>query len=205
MKSKIISASLAIIGLLAAGASPALADAPSPAQSMTHLKTAPGVSPLLESAGVVLYAQGGATSGVMGESISNPKGQVVFHIPISSSKTRVRHLGSTVVIFNTANDRQVQLQNPVIDLKEGVVRAVVPQANEAAITIFRISNLSSLKAESSTDKATGIRTRKFVAANLNFAPGVAETVVGLLGLPSGALPDQALFAVADISLKKRVP
>ena len=65
-------------------------------------------------------------------------------------------------------------------------------------------NLASLKAESSTDKATGIRTRKFVAANLNFAPGVADTVVGLLGLPSGALPDQALFAVADISLKKRV-
>ena len=204
MKTKSFLIPFAALALLVGGASPVLADAASPAQSMTHLKTAQGVSSLLESAGVVLYAQGGATAGVMRDSISDGKGQVVFHIPVTANKAGVQHAGSNIVLFNTSNDRQVQLRNPVIDLKAGVVKAVVPQANNETVTILRISNAPDLKAKVSTDRAAGVRSRTFAAASLNFAPGVSEVITTLLGLPSGSLPDGALFATADVTLKKRI-
>lgn len=204
MRRKSLLAFLSVVALFSISTPMALADAPSPAQSMTHMKTAPGVASLLESAGVILYAQGGATAGVMGDSISDGKGQVVFHIPVTANKAGVQHLGSNIVLFNTSNDRQVQLRNPVIDLKDGVVTAVVPQASNEKVTILRISNLAGLKPKVTTDRAAGVRSRTFAAANLNFAPGISEVISTLLGLPSGSLPDGALFATADVTLKKRV-
>ena len=190
--------------LLIAGTLPASADSASPAQSMTHMKSAPGIAKTLAGAGVVLYAQGGATAGVMGDSIADAKGQVVFHIPITANKAGVQHTGSNIVLFNTTNNKQVQLRNPVIDLTKGVVTAVVPQVGTEAITVLNISNLATLKPKSSTDRAAGVRSRTFAGASLNFAPSIASTVATLLGLPGGALPDGALFATADVTLKKRV-
>ncbi len=200
---KSISALLAAL-LVISGVTTANADSASPAQSMTHLKTAPGVSAALERSGVIFYAQGGATAGVMGDSISDAKGQVVFHIPITANKDGVQHAGSNIVLFNTANDRQVLLRNPVIDLKKGLVAATIPQAGDKPITILLISNADSLKAKRSTDKAAGVRSRTFAAASMSFAPGVAETLTSLLGLPSGAIAEGSLFATADVTLKKRV-
>ena len=190
--------------IVAVGMNGAFADSASPVQSMTHLKTAPGISAALEGAGVVLYAQGGATAGVMGDSIADAKGQVVFHIPITASKDGVQHAGSNIVIFNTSNDRQVLLRNPVIDLKKGLVSATVPEAGEKPITVLSITNVDTLKAKRSTDKAAGVRSRTFAAASLSFAPGVAQTLNSLLGLPNGGIAEGSLFATADVTLKKRV-
>lgn len=186
------------------GMTSASADSASPIQSMTHLKTAPGISSAFEEAGVVLYAQGGATAGVMGESIADSKGQVVFHIPITANKNGVQHGGSNIVLFNTTNNRQVILRNPVIDLKSGVVTATIPQAGNETLTILTITNKETLTGKKSTDKAAGVRSRTFAGASLAFAPGVSGTVASLLGLPSGAIAEGSLFATADVTLKKRI-
>ncbi len=188
--------------LVATSSLGAQADSASPAQSMTHMKTAPAISSQLESLGVVLYAQGGATAGVMGESISDAKGQVVFHIPITANKNGVQHAGSNIVLFNTLNNRQLQLRNPVIDLKKGTVSAIIPQLDEKPTTVLTISNLNGLKAKVSTDRSVGVRSRTFAGANLNFAPGVAAVVSSAIGLAEGSLPEGALFASADVTLKK---
>ena len=72
------------IGLTSAfifsGSAIANADAAKPGQSMTHMKTAAGVLSTLEAAGVVVYVQGGATSSIIGDSISSANGQIVFRI-----------------------------------------------------------------------------------------------------------------------------
>jgi len=49
-------------------------------QSMTHIKTVPGLTSLLEGAGVVMYVQGGATAGVIGDSLDAANSQMVFHV-----------------------------------------------------------------------------------------------------------------------------
>ena len=108
----------------------ASADSAKPGQSMTHMKTGAGLASTLEAAGVVLYVQGGATASVIGDSIGAAAGQYVFHIPITSNKSGVQHLGSNIVFFNTANNAQLQLRNPVIDLGKGVITATVPQAGD---------------------------------------------------------------------------
>jgi hypothetical protein len=51
----IVAASFMAGALVLPTAAPAFADAGTPGQSMTHIKTIPGVAPALESAGVVLY------------------------------------------------------------------------------------------------------------------------------------------------------
>ena len=165
-------------------------------QSMTHIKTAPGLASALESAGVVLYTRGGATSAVMGDSIAAANGQVVFHVPVTGSSPTVKHQGSTLVLFNTTGDRQVELRNPVIDLRSGVVRAAVGDAGKAT-PVFRIPNASTLK-PSVKDGVTTIS-----GARLTVAPGVGAVVESGLGLPAGSLPDGTLFATADVTLQGR--
>lgn len=185
-----------IVGLVVLSSTgTALADSGS-GQSMTHIKTAPGLASTLESAGVVLYTRGGATSAVMGDSIAASNGQVVFHVPVTGSSPTVKHQGSTLVLFTTAGDRQVELRNPVIDLKSGVVRAAVGDAAKAT-AVFRIPNASKLKS-SVKDGVTTIS-----GARLTVAPGVGAVVESGLGLPAGSLPDGTLFATADVTLQGR--
>lgn len=185
-----------IVGLAAlASTGPAFADSGS-GQSMTHIKTAPSLASTLEGAGVVLYTRGGATSAVMGDSIAAANGQVVFHVPVTGSSPTVRHQGSTLVLFNTAGDRQVELRNPVIDLRSGVVRASVGDASTST-AVFRVPNASKLK-KSVKDGVTTIS-----GARLTVAPGVGAVVESGLGLPAGSLPDGTLFATADVTLQGR--
>lgn len=181
-------------------ATPALADAAKPGQSMTHMKTEKGISSTLEAAGVVLYMQGGATAAVMGDSIASAEGQVVFHIPVTGTKTGVEHTGSNIVIFNTANNSQILIKNPVIDLKAGIVKAVIPQASADAITLFIITNAKDLKAKVTNDKKAKLRTTAYEGAKLALAPGLAASISSLLGLPVGSLPDELAFASANVSL-----
>jgi len=200
MLKKIMSAALLVSMTTAVMAIPAHADSAKPGQSMTHMKTEKGISSTLEAAGVIFYVQGGATSAVMGDSIASPEGQVVFHIPVTGTKTGVAHVGSNIVIFNTSNNTQVLIKNPVIDLKNGVVKAVVPQASAQAITLFTITNAKELKAKITNDKKAKLRTTAYEGAKLALAPGLAASIASLLVLPEGSLPDGLAFASANVSL-----
>ena len=192
---------IAMSSLLLIGSSgAAVADAAKPGQSMTHMKTAAGVASTLEAAGVVLYVQGGATSSVIGDSIGAAAGQYVFHIPITSNKSGVQHLGSNIVFFNTANNLQLQLRNPVIELSTGVVRALVPQAGDQVLDILTITNASTLKAKITRDRKANLRTTAYVGATLSLAPGIAASISSILGLPANSLPDAAAFGSADVTL-----
>ena len=191
----------ALIGLFfVSNVTPALADGPKPGQSMTHMKTGVGLASTLEAAGIVMYVQGGATSSVIGDSIGAPTGQYVFHIPITANKSGVQHLGSNIVFFNTANNNQLQLRNPVIDLKTGVVTATVPQAENKSLTILTITNGSTLKAKVTNDKKMKLRTTAYVGATLSLAPGIAAAISSILGLPENSLPDGAAFGSTDVTL-----
>ena len=178
----------------------ASADSAKPGQSMTHMKTGAGLASTLEAAGVVLYVQGGATSSVIGDSIGAAAGQYVFHIPITSNKSGVQHLGSNIVFFNTANNLQLQLRNPVIDLSTGVVRALVPQAGEQVLDILTITNASTLKAKITRDRKANLRTTAYAGATLSLAPGIAASISSILGLPANSLPDAAAFGSTDVTL-----
>ena len=178
----------------------ASADSAKPGQSMTHMKTGAGLASTLEAAGVILYVQGGATSSIIGESIGSPAGQYVFHIPITANKSGVQHVGSNIVFFNTANNLQLQLRNPVIDLSRGVVSATVPQAGDAKLDVLTITNATSLKAKITDDRKAKLRTTKFIGATLSLAPGIAASIVSILGLPANSLPDAAAFGSADVTL-----
>lgn len=204
MRMRSLATAAAAVALVAASSAPALADSAKPGQSMTHVKTAVGIAPKLESAGVVLYTQGGATNAVMGDSIAAANGQVVFHIPITGTKAGVQHVGSTLVFFNTTNNKEVQLRNPVIDVAKGIVTATVPQGSGTPITVLTISNASSLKAVVKTDRKTKIRTTTYTGAQLSIAPGVGPVLDSLLGLPAGSLPDGTVFASADVTLSAAI-
>jgi hypothetical protein len=164
------------------------------------MKTGAGLASTLEAAGVVLYVQGGATSSVIGDSIGAAAGQYVFHIPITSNKSGVQHLGSNIVFFNTANNLQLQLRNPVIELSTGVVRALVPQAGDQVLDILTITNASTLKAKITRDRKANLRTTAYVGATLSLAPGIAASISSILGLPANSLPDAAAFGSADVTL-----
>jgi hypothetical protein len=198
MRKSLIAISAAIT--MAATSSAAFADAAKPGQSMTHIKTIAGISSTLENAGVILYVQGGATAGVIGESVSAADGQVVFHVPVTGNKGGVQHVGSNIVFFNTANNKQVQLRNPLIDLKKGVVSAVIPQASENAMDVLTITNASSLKATVTNDRKALLKTTAYKGATLSLAPGIAAALASLLGLPEGSLPEALAFATADVTL-----
>lgn len=181
-------------------ATSAQADAAKPGQSMTHMKTEKGISSTLEAAGIVLYVQGGATAAVMGDSISSADAQVVFHIPITGTKTGVEHVGSNIAIFNTTNNSQVLIKNPVIDLKKAVVNAVIPQVGSQPVALFTITNVKDLKAKVTNDRRAKLRTTSYDGVKLSLAPGVAATLITALGLPAGALPEGLAFASASVSL-----
>lgn len=196
---------LVVVSLFAAlGISSASADAAKPGQSMTHMKTVAGLSATLEGAGVVLYVQGGATAAVMGDSIASANGQVVFHIPITGTKTGVEHVGSNIVFFNTANNQQVQLRNPLIDLTKGEITATIPQADNKSMAVLTIKNAADLKAKVTTDRKAGLKTTAYQGATLVLAPGIGAALASLLGLPEGSLPEGASFATADVSLYSKV-
>jgi hypothetical protein len=198
-------AAIAMSSLLLIGSSTAaVADAAKPGQSMTHMKTAAGVASTLEAAGVILYVQGGATAGLIGESLSATTSQVVFHIPITANKAGVQHVGSNIIFFNTANNQFLTLRNPVIDLAKGVVSATVPQAGNAQVNILTITNASSAKPKITNDKKAKLRTTAYTGTALVLAPGVAATIASVLGLPVGSLPDGLAFGTADVSLYTRL-
>lgn len=178
----------------------AFADAAKPGQSMTHIKTVAGIASTLEAAGVILYVQGGATSAVMGDSIASPDGQVVFHVPITGTKTGVEHIGSNIVFFNTSNNKQVQLRNPLIDLKKGEISAVIPQATGQATPVLKITNADQLKAGITNDRKAQLKTTAYKGAALSLAPGIGAALTTLLGLPDGAIPEGLAFATADVTL-----
>ncbi len=204
MRTKLIATAAAVALFVTTSAGYAVADSAKPGQSMTHMKTGAGLSALLESAGVVLYVQGGATAAVMGDSIASANGQVVFHIPVTGTKSGVQHTGSNIIFFNTANDKQVTLQNPVIDLAKGQVSAVIPQASADAMAVLTISNASTLKAKVTRDRKGGMRTTAYQGATLSLAPGIAAALASLLGLPEGSLPEGAGFGSADVSLYSKI-
>ena len=187
-----------------AAVSPANADAAKPGQSMTHMKTAVGLSALLEGVGVIIYVQGGATSAVMGDSVEAANGQYVFHIPVTGTKSGVQHLGSNIVFFNTTNNKQVQLKNPVIDLTTGQISAVVVQAENKSMPILTITNASALKAELSNDRKLGTRTTAYKGAALSLAPGIGAALSSLLDLPAGSLPEGAGFGNADVTIYSKI-
>ncbi len=198
MRKSITAISAAIALIVTSNA--AFADAAKPGQSMTHIKTIAGISSTLENAGVILYVQGGATAGVIGESVSAADGQVVFHVPITGTKGGVQHIGSNIVFFNTTNNKQVQLRNPLIDLKKGVISAVIPQASDKAMDALTITNASTLKATVTNDRKAALKTTAYKGAALSLAPGIAGALVSLLGLPEGSLPEGLAFATADVTL-----
>jgi hypothetical protein len=182
----------------------AYADSAKPGQSMTHMKTAAGVASTLEAAGVILYVQGGATAAVIGENVSAPTSQVVFHIPITANKAGVQHVGSNIIFFNTSNNQYLTLRNPVIDLAKGVVSATVPQAGDAKVDILTITNASQAKPKITNDKKAKQRTTAYTGTTLVLAPGVAATIASVLGLPAGSLPDGLAFGTADVTLYSKL-
>jgi hypothetical protein len=192
--------SIATVLVLAVSPSIAFADAAKPGQSMTHMKTAAGVASTLEAAGVILYVQGGATSALIGESLSAVTSQVVFHIPVTANKAGVQHTGSNIIFFNTTNNQYLTLRNPVIDLAKGVVSATVPQAGEAKVDILTITNATSVKPKITNDTKAKLRTTAYTGTALILAPGVAATIASVLGLPAGSLPDGLSFGTADVTL-----
>ena len=192
---KIVVGSWGVAALTLALAGPAHADASKPG---THIKTIAGLASSLESAGVVLYGKGGATSAVMGDSIASPNGQIVYHIPITNSKNLVKHAGSTLVMFNTTTGKQVELRNPVINLSAGTVRAAVGAG--PVKTVFIITNAKTLKPVMKKDASTGTSTAMYDGAELSWAPGIASTVVDGLGLPVGSLVDGSQFATATVTV-----
>ena len=193
------------LALVAASTTPAMADAAKPGTSMTHIKTTAGLASALEGVGVVLYAQGGATSGLIGDSPAAAASQVVFHVPVTSTAGGVQHLGSMLVLFNTKKDLRVQLQNPVIDFGKGVITATVPQAQaQGPITVLKIIKAGQIKPTVTTDRKAGLRTTAYTGVQLRLAPGIAEVLNSLLGLPEGSLADKADFATADVTLYSKV-
>lgn len=184
-----------VAALTLALAGPVHADATKPG---THIKTIAGLASSLEAAGVVLYGKGGATSAVMGDSVASADGQVVYHIPITNSKSTVKHAGSTLVMFNMTTNKQVEIRNPVINLSAGTVRAAVGAG--PVTTVFTITNAKTLKPVVKKDASTGTSTTMYDGAELSWAPGVAAAVVDGLGLPVGSLMDGSKFATATVTL-----
>lgn len=195
---------IATVISLVASSNFAFGDAAKPGQSMTHMKTLAGISATLEGQGILLYVQGGATSAVAGESVSSADGQVVFHIPITGAKNGVKHVGSNIVFFNSANNKQVQLKNPIIDLGKGTISAVIPQGTGEATTVLQITNASTLKPAVTKDRKASLKTTAYKGAALSLAPGIGAALSSLLELPEGSIPEGLAFATADVTLYSKL-
>jgi hypothetical protein len=208
MRNNLRSKSIGLIAtaafLASASITPAVADAAKPGQSMTHIKTVFGITSTFEGAGVIMYVQGGATAAIIGDSISDPESKKVFHIPITGTKTGVEHVGSNIVFFNTANNKIVQLRNPLINLKNGVVNAGIPQADSQSMAALTITNASELKPKVTNDKKAKLRTSAYAGAKLSLAPGIGAALTSLLGLPEGSIPEGLAFATADVTLYSKI-
>jgi hypothetical protein len=200
MIKKSLSLSLVVSSLVFVLSPSAVADTAKLGQSITHMKTAPGLTTFLEGAGVILYSQGGATSAIIGDSIVAANGQIVFHIPITGSKAGRQHIGSTLVFFNTANNKEIQLRNPVIKLATGVVTALLTPDSNVATTILTIPNASTVKPKIKNDRPTRSKTSAYTGVQLVIAPGVAAVISSLLGLPDGAIADGTPFGSADLTI-----
>jgi hypothetical protein len=200
MIKKSLSLSLVVSSLVFVLSPSAVADTAKLGQSITHMKTAPGLTTFLEGAGVILYSQGGATSAIIGDSIAAANGQIVFHIPITSSKAGRQHIGSTLVFFNTANNKEIQLRNPVINLATGVVTALLTPDSNVATTILTIPNASTVKPKIKNDRPSRSKTSAYTGVQLVIAPGVAAVISSLLGLPDGAIGDGTPFGSADLTI-----
>jgi hypothetical protein len=168
------------------------------------MKTVAGISSTLEAQGISLYVQGGATAAVIGESIGSADGQVVFHIPITGTKSGVQHVGSNIVFFNSANNKQVQLRNPNIDLSKGIISAVIPQVSNEAMTALEITNASSLKPVVTKDRKALLKTTAYKGVMISLAPGIGAALTTLLELPVGSIPENLAFATADVSLYSKI-
>jgi hypothetical protein len=192
--------SIATVISLVMSSNIAFADTAKPGQSMTHMKTLAGISAVLEGQGILLYVQGGATSAVIGESIGSADGQVVFHIPITRTKSGVEHTGSNIVFFNSANNKKVELKNPLIDLSKGTVSAVIPQGSGEVTVALQITNASMLKPVVTNDRRALLKTTAYKGAALSLAPGIGAALSSLLGLPVGSIPENLAFATADVTL-----
>lgn len=195
---------IASIASLLISSQSAFADAAKPGQSMTHMKTVSGVASTLESLGVILYVQGGATAALAGDSLGSTDGQVVFHIPVTGTKNGVQHVGSNIVFFNTANNKQVQLRNPIIDLNKGVVSAVIPQGSGELTPVLRITNADALKAATTNDRKAQLKTKAYKGAALSLEPGIGAALNSLLGLAAESIPENLAFATADVSLYSKL-
>jgi hypothetical protein len=182
----------------------AVADSAQPGQSMTHMKTGAGLASTLEAVGVILYAQGGATASVIGDFVGSSNGQYVFHIPVTANKSGVQHLGSNIVFFNTANNTQLRLRNPVIDLAKGVVTATFPEAGNQSLTVLTITNASTLMPKKTSDRKAALRSTTYSGATLSLAPGVAATINTILGLSTNSLTEAAAFGSADVTLYSKI-
>ncbi|CAN2237076.1 hypothetical protein MCEMZLE22_00534 [actinobacterium SCGC AAA044-D11] len=196
--------SIATVLSLIASSNIAFADAAKPGQSMTHMKTLAGISSTLEGQGILLYVQGGATSAVIGESLGSADGQVVFHIPITGTKSGVEHIGSNIVFFNSANNKQVQLKNPLIDLSKGTISAVIPQGSGEVTTVLQITNASTLTPVVTKDRKVSLKTTAYKGVALSLAPGIGAALSSLLGLAEGSIPDNLAFATADVTLYSKL-
>lgn len=196
--------SIATVLSLIASSNIAFADAAKPGQSMTHMKTLPGISATLEGQGILLFVQGGATAAVIGESISTSDGQVVFHIPITGRKSGVQHIGSNILFFNSTNNKQVQLKNPLIDLEKGIISAVIPQSSGEATDVLQITNASMLKPAITNDRKASLKTTAYKGVALSLAPGIGSALNSLLGLAEGSIPENLAFATADVTLYSKL-
>lgn len=196
---------IAIVSMLSiSNVATASADSAKPGQSMTHMKTGAGLAATLEAAGIILYVQGGATSSIIGESVGSANGQYVFHIPVTANKSGVQHLGSNIVFFNTANNLQLQLRNPVINLKTGLVTATIPQAENKSMAVLTITNATTLKPKVTSDRKTKVRTSVYSGATLSLAPGIAAAISSILALPENSLPEATAFGSTDVTLYSKI-
>jgi len=154
----------------------------------------------LSIVGLLLIARISWIENVLGQDRLVTWHQVVFHIPVTGAKNRVKHVGSNIVFFNSANNKQVQLKNPIINLAKGTVSAVIPQGSGEATTVLQITNASTLNPVVTNDRQVSLKTTAYKGAALSLAPGIGAALSSLLELPAGSIPENLAFATADVSL-----
>ena len=171
----------------------------------TTITTGAGLSATFEAAGVVLYAQGTGTATVLGDSIAAANGQVQFKFPVTAASPTVAHTGSVLTLFNTANNRAVQLTNLTIDLANGTVIATVPQGTGQPLPAIAITNAASVKPVTVTNKKTGVTTTTVAGAQIAVAAGYGGAISTLLGLPASAVKDGTPLGTADVVITTTAP
>jgi hypothetical protein len=92
----------------------------------------------------------------------------------------------------------------LINLKNGVVNAGIPQADSQSMAALTITNASELKPKVTNDKKAKLRTSAYAGAKLSLAPGIGAALTSLLGLPEGSIPEGLAFATADVTLYSKI-